>query len=806
MKNYFYSLFAATLFFSACSDDVIDDPEANKPEDQKERISFTVSDEAGSTPMMSTRTSASPATGFTGTTQIVARFESAKNGDSSAPVRTTRTVLTADPLTTYTPGSYSKVTYAGAYVRYWDDAYGRYGNISVYAVAVPNKSNQTNAAGIDPNNTLENLVNYGGVDASSTNNVWKKDDSGNESNNNIDWVVTNTTVQSADLLAAEDLCYSNNIQSGGKNGRYVWGEPTGTGEKYPDYAYDNNAADEYPNFGDGFLCFKSSGSDTAPGHFDKGHLIFKHALSRLSVTLKEGTGFDGSSDANSPDFNMDGNIVLMNFPYSGTLNIKEGSWSNTTVSADHPILMYGGSATDASGVYSAHMLPGYQFIEGNISNVMKFVIDDNTYYITSGMIYDALKDAANVDISGTTITMTQGKHYKLEITVNKTKIDNITATLADWVDVAGTTGVNNSHLTFNLTTSGNTCNKDIDLYRLEDVYSGYDSNKDDFSYKGYNWNGDYLTDAKHKTTLLQSALSGDKWTTPWFFESNKEYYHFRTVNSGIEVVTYEDKNSNGTKDTGEEVDDYFSISAGDTATIDPHWGAPMDPSKSQFKYNESENKGFSESIHYAIGATESEIKIQEIHMTSRINIILKTPANADGTTPADNAVVLMDASDNKTEVSITNFAETGKVYMGTGYIEPVTTSKDIQAITVPATYWATDKEKIQTQAYTYAVVPQALVVTSGTPATPKKVGLRITTPDSNTYYVIDDLSKIPVTSIDDKLPGAHHQVGDLIARWYPGHSYTYTITLTKTGIENITCTVADWVEVVGDNIDISLES
>lgn len=810
MKHYIYSLFAAALFtLHACSDDVIDDPEANKPEDQKERISFTVSDEAGSLSRYATRTSANPATGFTSATQIVARFESVKASDTSAPKRSTRTVLTASPLTSYTPGSYSTVTYADAYIRYWDDAYGRYGNISVYAVAVPNKSDQTNAAGTPSNNTLEKLVNYGGVNASSSNTVWKKDEGENVSNNTINWVVTNTTVQSADLLAAEDLCYSNNIQQTGKNGRYVWGEPDGTGEAYPNYAYDNTKVDEYPNFQDGFLSFKSSGSTTAPGHFDKGHLIFKHALSRLSVTLKEGTGFDGT--VKSSDFKFTESaykIKLMNFPYSGTLNIKDGTWSNTTVSTDHPILMYGGSTTDASGVYSAHMLPGFIFNKGNNSNVMQFVIDDNTYYITQDMVFNALKEATNVDLSADEkqVTMTQGKHYKLEITVNKTKIDIITATLADWVDVAGTTGVNNSHLTFTLSAEGNPCNKDIDLYRLEDINNDYDTNKDDFNYKGYKWQGDYLTDAKHKTTLLHSALSNGKWTTPWFFESNKEYYHFRTVNKDTKIVTFNDENGDGTMGDGEsDVDDYFVISAGDTAIIDPHWGAPMDLAESQFKYNENDKKGFSESIHYAIGATESAIKIQEIHMTSRINIVLKTPANDDGT-PADNAVVLMDASNNKTEVSITNFAETGKVYMGTGYIEPATSYKDKQAITVPTTYWATDKTNIQTQAYTYAVVPQALVVTSsGTPATTNKVGLRITTPDNNTYYVIEDLSKIKVTAIDDK-PGAHHDVDDLIERWYPGHSYTYTITISKTGIENITCTVADWVEVEGSGIDISLES
>ena len=105
-----------------------------------------------------------------------------------------------------------------------------------------------------------------------------------------------------------------------------------------------------------------------------------------------------------------------------------------------------------------------------------------------------------------------------------------------------------------------------------------------------------------------------------------------------------------------------------------------------------------------------------------------------------------------------------------------------------------------TGAFTFAVVPQALVRSTGTHL---YVGITIKTPDNNQYYVVEKLSDILATST-----GGSQNYTDSnkkINFWYPNHSYTYTFTLTKTGIKNVTCTVEKWTEVTAKDQTITLE-
>ncbi len=120
-------------------------------------------------------------------------------------------------------------------------------------------------------------------------------------------------------------------------------------------------------------------------------------------------------------------------------------------------------------------------------------------------------------------------------------------------------------------------------------------------------------------------------------------------------------------------------------------------------------------------------------------------------------------------------------------------------------YFTTSADGMETtKEYTYAVVPQILSRNFYSDNESDYVGLFIQTPDNNQYYVVKALSKIKATSVDND--ERDQAVGEYIQRWYPGHTYIYTITISKKGIESVTCTVANWVEVKGENIDIDLES
>lgn len=763
MKKYIYPmLLTSAIFTAACSSDDSLGNE-NIPNGQKEQISFSLSDNAGST-----------RAGFTvAATRIVARMQSDEKDGTG--VRYTKSVLTAQKDATNNATSYSTVGYSSTgETRYWDDAFGRKGQLSVYAVAIPNSTETTNLA--------ESLITGGAT--------WATEAS---PNNTIDWSVS--TDQSHNPLAAEDLAYSNNIQDGGKDGRYTWDY---TNNKYtPDATGATTHAD-------GRMIFtqKEGAQDSDAGHFDKGHLVFNHSLSRLTVVLEEGKGFDGNkaTDADFKFTNSGDNICLKNMITSGTLDIKAGTWGSTTP-ADITKMAPTGNHYGANGTYASQMLPGYKFYKDDgtesVKNVMQFVIDNNTYYVTQAQVFAALNTEDNT--TGTTpkvtvkqdgakdyIEMEQGKNYVITVTVKKTGIEAITATLAEWVEVTGSTSVNNAHLEFTMTASGSACTKDIDLYRLDDVNAGYDANNYTFTYEGKNWFGNYTTDAEHKITLKQSDLADGKWSTTWFFESNKTYYHFRTVNKGTTI-------EGNTGDGADSKSDYFTITGGATASTDPHWGAPMTGSGTAGYLKYDTDKGFEAFLRPAIGATESTIAIQEIHMMSNIEVILKTPD--DG-----GKVKLADGDNNKTVVKITRLATTGTVEMGRGVVTPATTYDGVHTMTAPTTYWKTSDT--ETNPYTFTVVPQALSRNFSSADDTDYIGIFIQTPDNNQYYVVKKLSEVIAESVSDERNQAQNEK---IQRWFPGHKYTYTITISKKGIEAITATVADWVTVTGNVGDITLE-
>ncbi|MCQ2146184.1 MAG: fimbrillin family protein [Bacteroidales bacterium] len=754
MRNYIIPVFASiAVLASSCNKDEI----IPIPDDQKTPIEFSVSGDGSS---MMTKA------GFTGATRVIARFQSDELGSSN--VKYAKAILTAAADGTNDATSFSLVSYAtDSEKKYWDDAFGRKGQISVYAVAIPNEPSAVNLTDSK-------------VAGAST---W-----GSEASNSIVWSVS--TDQSSNPLASEDLVYSNNIQDGGLNGRYTYDYAAG---KYP----DNTGATTHA---DGRLVFtQAEGAQTSDaGHFDKGHLVFNHSLSRLTVTLEEGVGFDGNKTT-AADFNFTNsgaNIQLDQMITTGTLDIKAGTWGATSP-ANITKMAPTGTHYGANGSYTSQMLPGYKFYEDGTANVMQFVIDNNTYYVTQAQVFKALNVSANTtgttplvtvgsDASGNYIEMQQGKNYTLSITVKKTGIESLTATLAEWVNVTGSTSINNAHLEFTMSASGAACDKDIDLYRLGDENTSYDANNYDFSYEGKNWYGEYLTTAAAKTTLLHSALSSGKWSTPWFFESNKTYYHFRTVNSGTTVLGNDD----------DEVNDYFEIAGGAVASTDPHWGAPMTGSGTAGYLKYDVAKGYEAFLRPAIGATESTIAIQEIHMMSNINVILKTTD--------DGGKIALKDGDTETVVKITRLAATGKVEMGRGLVTPDATYTGEHTMTNPTTFWAEgNTNQTMTQAYTYAVVPQTLTRVANSTNDNDYVGIFIQTPDQNQYYVVKKLSEITADTVSDTRDQAQ---GAKIQRWFPGHNYTYTITITKAGIQAITATVADWVEVSGSIGNIDLES
>lgn len=712
MKNLFYPLLMATAFVAtACTNNLEDDVTPVDP-NGKTAISFSVEEQR------KTLTRA----GFTGSTKIAMRIKSDATGKEN---RYTRTVATAAAAAS--GKEYSSISVDGAYVRYWDDAYGRAANLSVFAIAVPNEDNVTN-----DNTTLEEKLTAG-------TGTWFTEETENEK---ISWKVS--TTQTATTLADEDLTYSNNIKEGGIGGVYQYNFAD---SKYPE---------DITGLTNGKMQFRlqSSTETDGPGKFDKGHLKFNHALSRVTVNLKKGEGYPTSG---AFKFATNTNVKILSVPVSGSLDLNSGEWSDKTLDNIDVMAMQTTAAVGMDYTLMAQILPDYEISKSSTKNMLTFTIDDNQYFITQQQMYDALKNATGMTKKDDNkVIMEQGRNYNFTITVKKTNIINVTAVVEPWVDVnAAEFTPSNARISLNgiYDSNSGTYSTDFALYRLLDESSTITD-----TYDGKKWIGNYTDQA----TLTPN--SDNSWSTNWYFESNKAYYHFRTVNTGTTI-------QGATGDNADSTDDYFVITAG--ASTDPHWGAPM---TKEPVYDVT--TGYTDCLSSAIGATSDKINITDQHMMSNIIVKLQT-------TTGDDKVTLAGA-----KVYITKLHTTGNVLMGTGLVIPTGTIKQVEMT-----------GNTEGTEFTYAIVPQALV-RSATPTDDDYVGITIVTVDNNQYYIVKKLSEIIASSVSN----VKSQTKDsAITRWFPGHTYTYTFTLKKAGIDKITCTVQGWVNVTAGNKDISLE-
>jgi hypothetical protein len=621
-------------------------------------------------------------------TQVIMHIKS--EGPAENAVRVTRTQANATKDEEQSATSYSSVVFDDSYKRYWDDAYGRDAKLSVYAFAVPGKTS-----------TDDTQVKEALLTAPENDKTWSNTDLAHT----VAWKVS--TTQTEESILNEDLIYSNNIS------------------------------------GDNKLKFNlDDANDTdGPGKFEQGNLQFKHALARITVNLNKGKGFAATNCFN---FTGGNNVTLYNIPTSATLDLTNGTWSNATATSIEGI--YEKKSIEEENKLTKHelmaqVIPGATYTSGNTDNVMSFIIDENPYFITSSMMYDALNKATNkaqmTKLTNTNVTLENGLNYIFNINVNKTGI-SMTATVEGWTDItADITDPSNARITLNLLNNGTESN-DVKYYRSAITTNDFKDPEDK------NWETGY-------------EVKGDN---AWYFENNKTYYHFRAVNTSADVKT---DATNG---------DYFPIAAG---TTDYLWGAPIN-SNTTPAYNVT--NGYADAINPAIGATTGVINMTQFHMMSQITINLTT-------TKDETAVDLTDS-----EVTITRIYNDGKVLMGSGLITLSGSTTDVVLNKAKNSY-----------TYTLNVIPQLLERKANSTDDNDYIGISIKTATGQSLYFKERLSNIKAATVADP----QHAVGKTITRWYPGHTYTYTFNLTKTGIKDMKASVVDWIKINAETQNISLE-
>ncbi len=786
MKKYLnYTLTALALVaLMACSDEASSTSSGTTPTPEGDKTLIAFSQEGSA---MSTR--AMTRSGFTANTKVVMRIKA--QGAAATDVRFAQVVATASAETTVADacntgyglaGTHSHLTYAAGQERYWDDAFGRDSKLTVYAVAVPNKS------------VTDNIIADNMLDQASPTTVSPGWYTVATENTKIDWQVS--TTQDATTRSKEDLVYSNNIRSAETVNKGCYRQ-----------TWDGSAWAKSMQLGRMIWQSKDpSDASVTVGQFDKGHLAFKHALSWLTIVLKEGSGFNNAS-ATDFAWTKDNdaatqNITLKGFPTSGKLDVSNGAWSETT-SANITLLdeVTASIAAQTTRQLEAYVLPGTNLLS-TTANVIEFEIDNAKYYVTGTQIANAIRD--NVS----TFTTTEAnKHYVINLVVSKKGIENVTAAILDWETVNSSDATpNNVYCTFTFedrgTKLGSTEGAKFDLYRAGKTTTDYITGT---TTANYDWTTGY------SSTYATKSYDTDHWkTTDWFWPNNLTYYHFRAAGTGESASGHANITTDATNG------DYFAITSGTitgSSYRDYVWGAPFKNIESSAKLTYTtatgfDNTGTGESpthqISPALGATNSQINMLLFHMTSQIFVNVKTTTSSDKVTLFDST---KPEGQQLTKVEVLNFLPDGKVLMGTGAVSTTSTSRTAAATFTNGTYTAeSGTTPAQVTGSSFGIVPQAL--SWGTGASSGTIGLRITTPDGN-QYLVKDLSTCTATVTTTNLVNPYTlSSGSLysITSWYPHYTYNYTVTLKQAGVSNITAAVLSWESVEGDLGTISLEN
>lgn len=679
-----------------------------------------------------------------------------KAKDESSAHRPDKTAMTYGDI-----AQDKKITFAddvpGGYHMYWDDAYARDTKLSVYGLAINGQKRGNFVIG-----TESNKYNYGGGNQDGTQYRTYPWASTGVPEYKTEWSVgdpsSSYTTQSKNSFEWQDLCFSNNIAD------------NGTGK-------------------DKRLYF-----DPSTRKFTAGDMIFYHALSKITVEIWAGEGFTvtGGNDFKFVPVtgSVDNNFELKGFYGSGIFDIVDGTFETLTDAnkKDYSSIYLsktGRSDKATKPVYTlnAYVIPGTDIETTVKSDAMAFTIDNNRYEISTAMLYEALKEKTS------NYVLQAGVEYVFKFTVGKTRIEKLTAQVVEWetVNAKEITPKANTVTITTKTVSSTDHSEDFDLYRLPYVNTG---STIDMSIKDYSWTGRY-TD---KATLTQASdySTTYMWKTNWYYESNKTFYHFRTVSpAGTDVV-------NGSENS--ETDDFVVLNSSPVVTspaqnyTDILWGAPFEAatgSENKYGYGPA-SKGFdgttqTHQIHYGITTTESPVNILLFHMMSDVTFNITTTTDADK--------VELHNSTEDTTVELIDYHTQGRVLMGNGLVKVVSDSKSTSsspaAIDMEAHTPETDSDHPAKSVYRYGAVPQSL----------ENVVLRITTPDDNRYEVaLKNIAAPSVTTSNLAYPYT-----DKISSWYPGFKYTYTLKLKKTGIEKITATVVDWETVEAGSQDVQIK-
>lgn len=758
---------SSALALTACSDEVTNTLTPDLPIGEKTPIELSV---GGVDTDVQTRAVITDGTDnlnpFSAATRLFLYMKSEDSQTDAAHTHTTKKYALTYVEAAAAASGKSPITTAPAQQLYWDDAHSRCSKLTVYAFAIANK--QRGSMDIDKTSTIK----FGPESGAEPKVNFRTE----AINPTFDWAIGGgKTYCDQEIFEWGDVVFSNNIA---------------------DYHGVSGKSDDRMDF---------DWETTSPTYrkFDKGDLIFYHALTKMTVKVVMGEGFT-SDDFK---FNTDTNIKLQGFKGSGTFDLAQGEFTSTSektldyIAPKTPALT---TVTDAATseetkyyeLYT-YLVPGTDLKNSTQAEAMTLLVNNNKYVIPMTTLYNKiLANTANQQ-NATTVKeavltggtkMKAGVHYIFTINLGKTKIKNITAQVAEWEEVEATKDFPTNARIELLLEEREKEDVGKHIEAAADIYRALDQSPDiSDTWESYKWEKGYTEETKNVYNKIDDIW---KLQNDWYWPTNKHYYHFRAVMPTGQPVTA----ASGSIDY-----DYLTLTAGNPYT-DVCWGAPIrdvakndvsddsaTPNPYKFIYDFDTENGFGATnpvlgdksqIYQAIGPTEDQLKLILFHMMSEVKITMTSNAGADYVDLGDGTT-----DDQKTKVKIEGYYTAGRLQMGNAFVVP---SGDKTNSTLPSIYTG---ESYNTT--TYGVVPQDLT----------DVQLRITTPDHNEYVV--KLTDIKATSA----PTSKNMVNPYtlgsdgkytIDKWYPGFKYHYKLVLQKKQVSILTVTILDWETLTTD--------
>lgn len=514
---------------------------------------------------------------------------------------------------------------------------------------------------------------------------------------------------------------------------------------------------------------------------------FYHAMSKLTIQIIEGDGFDKTSANKANDFNFASgkNVKLTNFNMKGTFNIKDGEFqqvesltvpciassTSTSETGESPNIktttihtLQALAVPNINDFLSQHSASDTKsrFVSSNsdANNIMmEFTIDNNTYKITSKQLYDALhgKTGATETTTGI-IPLEAGKNYIFTFVVGKTKIEHLTATVAQWKEVVANeyTPIIDVSQTYGVKIDGeNYFDKTYTLLRSKTKAGSYGNGScsDDNSAKmEYN-----TTDNKYNAMAPQL-----------YWPDHKTHYFFRGVYPEVKTSAQAGYPTIDTE--GKTISVTNCAYAAGKSPSDLMIGIPRNADGSFDETCKVDGTGHKSSNAEGICATSGNINLNFRYAMSQVEVRLKT----NTTTGATDAVNIATA-----KVEVINGCNGGAIKLEDSSVASRTTGDFTIGMTT------TDTETKGNS----SVIPQSL--TNGS----NNLRFKITIyKEGSTTEEIDDIYYADIKDIN--VTEGTSTTSKTITSWDAGKHYIYTLNLKKTEIK-VSATITDWVTATG---------